>query len=91
MQLSNDASVVVGVVAVVVALVVVVPVGVDVCVALVVAPVSVPVAVVELTVALELLLSPVPTISSAARKPTTTASAATSHVFEPRRSIAAGR
>jgi ABC-type spermidine/putrescine transport system permease subunit II len=43
------------------------------------------------TAALVFLLSPVPRISNAARKPTAIASTATSHVFEPRRSIAAAR
>jgi hypothetical protein len=43
------------------------------------------------TVALLFLLSLLPRISSAARKPTASASTATSHVFEPLRSIAAAR
>jgi hypothetical protein len=43
------------------------------------------------TVALLFLLSSPPRISNAARKPTAIASTATSHVFEPLRSIAAAR
>jgi hypothetical protein len=56
-----------------------------------VAPVCVVVDVVWLTVALELLLSSLPKISSAARKPTAIASTAISQVLAPRRSIAAAR
>jgi hypothetical protein len=43
------------------------------------------------TVAPAFLLSSRPKINSAARKPTARARAATSHVFEPLRSIAAAR
>jgi hypothetical protein len=72
-------------------LVVVVPVPVAVVDVLLSVPVCVVAAVVELTVALVLLLSSRPKISSAARKPTASESTATSHVLAPLRSIAAAR